>query len=528
MSEQNRNINETEAESVFDEPTMPKITAKTKHKSDAKRQLKVMLTSLLVVAVGLAAYFFVIKPLVEAVPEAPPEEVVLLDGEVIGPQNRIFIMEYIDKNNVSFINVHNEYGEYGITYDEETENYTITDDPSAGYDREKLQSLLSAAGYTLAMERITDSTENFGEFGLSELDNPAWYEIGDRNGKTHKLYIGDIIPSNAGYYVRYDGRDAVYVLDSTISETLLSPLEAIISPTLAFPVPQNAYHTIVNFYLFKGEAPVVAIEAMTEETKRADGSVVLHKFLYPEQYVPNESRYLEVFSLFCDYKGMSTLKYNPTKEDIEKYGLDTPEFDLYFEYNSIPNNILFSEKTTNSTRYAYSPIFNVICEVSADKVAFLDYKLIDWIERPVMQVNIASVTDMIIESEKGNYHFTLEFTDETLTTVREKNTFTTIADIDNFRKFYQTILMTTVQDNAELTAEQISELEAGGAYLTLTVVMKNGDRTVRKFYPYETRRSFYTIDGKGDFYVIRDRMVKIVDDAEKAVKGITIYPDANS
>ncbi len=528
MSEQNQNKNEVEEQSVFDEPTMPKITAKTKHKSDAKRQIRIMLTALVVVAVGLAAYFFVIKPLVESIPETPPEEVILLEGEVLGPQNRIFIMEYIDKDNVSFVKVHNEYGEFGVTYDEEEETYIVTDHPAAVYDREKLQSLLSAAGYTLAMERITDSTENFSEYGLSELDNPAWYEIGDRNGNTHKLYIGDIIPSNAGYYIRYDGRNAVYVLDSTISETLLSPLEAIISPTLAFPIPQNAYHTIANFFLFSGEAPVVAIEAMGEETKRADGSVILHKFLYPEQYLPNETRYLDVFSLFCDYKGKSVLKYKPTKEDLENYGLDTPEFDLYFEYNTIPNNILFSEKTNDSTRYAYSPIFDVICELDSDKVAFLDYTLIDWIERPIMQVNIASVTDIILESEKGNYHFELGFEDEVLTTVREKNRFVTVADIDNFRKFYQTILMTTVQDNAELTAEQISELEADGAYLTITVVMENGEKTVRKFYPYETRRSFYTIDGKGDFYVLRDRMVKIVDDAEKAINGITIYPDANN
>ena len=117
MSEQNENKNGVEP-SVFDEPTMPKITAKTKHKSDAKRQLRTMLTVLAAVAVGIAAYFFVIKPLVEAVPETPVEEVILLEGEVLGPQNRIFIMEYIDKNNVGFIKVHNEYGEYGVTYDE--------------------------------------------------------------------------------------------------------------------------------------------------------------------------------------------------------------------------------------------------------------------------------------------------------------------------------------------------------------------------------------------------------------------------
>lgn len=527
MSEQNENKNGIEP-SVFDEPTMPKITAKTKHKSDAKRQLKVMITVLVAALVGIAAYLFVIKPLVEAIPETPAEEVILLEGEVIGPQNRIFIMEYIDKNNVSFVKVHNEYGEYGVNYDEEIANYMVTDDPVAVYDKEKLQQLLSAAGYTLAMERITDNAENFSEYGLSELDNPAWYEIGDRNGNVHKLYIGDIIPSNAGYYVRYDGRSAVYVLDKTISDTLLSPLEAIISPTLAFPIAANTYHTIENFFLFSGENPVIALEALTDETRRADGSLVLHKFIYPEQYVPNETNYLNVFSLFCDYEGTSVIKYNPSKEDLAEYGLDNPEFDLYFDYSSIPNNIIYSEKTTSSTRYAYSPIFNVICEVAAENVAFLDYTLIDWIERPILQVNIASVTDIILESNKGNYHFELGFTDGVLTTVREKNRFATVADIDNFRKFYQTILMTSIQDYAELGEDEIAKLEADGAYLTMTVVMENGEQTVRKFYPYETRRSYYTIDGKGDFYILRDRMVKIIDDAEKAINGITIYPDANN
>ena len=522
------NKNERDEGGIFDEPKMPKITAKTKRKSDLKRQLRLLFAVCAAAFCVTLSYFFIIKPLTENEVEDNSEEITLLEGESIGPQNRIFIMEYLTRDNIASVTVHNSYGEYGVSYNEDTDAFEVTDDPNAVYDREKLQSLLSAAGYTLAIERITDNADNLAEYGLSDLDSPAWYTITDRSGNSHKLYIGDIIPSNAGYYVRYDGRNAVYVLDSSIAETLLSPIEAIISPILTFPVPQNAYQTITNFAIINRDELVVMLEYITDGEMLSDGSKLIHKFLYPEQYYPNETNYLDAFSKFCDFSGTSALVYKPDSEDMKKYGLDDPEFDLYFEYSSVPNNLIFSEKNENGNRYAYSPLFNVITEIEADKTDFLEWGLIDWIERPIFRMNIASVREIKLESKKENYDFELLYDGDNLIAVNEKQSGRSIADIDNFRKFYQTILMTNIQDYAELDSESIDKLTDSEAYLTLTVVMENTDVKIMKFYPYETRKSYFTSDGKGDFYVLRDRMIKIIDDAEKALNGIAISPDANN
>ena len=39
------------------------------------------------------------------------------------------------------------------------------------------------------------------------------------------------------------------------------------------------------------------------------------------------------------------------------------------------------------------------------------------------------------------------------------------------------------------------------------------------FYPYHTRRCFYTLNGKGEFYVLKDGVEKIVNDAIRITKG---------
>lgn len=517
----------TDEGGIFDEPKQ-RYTAKAKHRDDFKRQLKILIITVIIAAVGLVAYLFVIKPIIEYSEEVPEETVELLDGEVLGPQNRILIMDYLKKDDIASIDIHNEYGDWGIEYSEEDDAFYIKGNHSAAYDKEKLQKLISAAGYTLAMERITDNAENFGEYGLSELDDPAWYVICDRDGNSHKLYIGDILPSNSGYYVRYDGRNAVYVLDYTISETLLSPIENIISPTLAFPTGSSMYYMINNFALKKDGEVFIALEYIEDENERADGSTALHRFIYPSEYVPNDTNYLNVFSLFQSYQGISTLVYQPTIDDLQKYGLDAPKYDLYFEFKNVPNNIIYSEKNENGNYYAYSPIFDIIAEVAAENADWLEWGLIDWIERPIFQMIINSVDTISLECDSASYRFKLTSGDGGFKAVTEEISGTDIENIDNFKKFYQTILMTNLQDYAELTDEEITSLKDAGAYMTLTITMKGGSVNEYKFYPYETRRSYYTVNGTGDFYILRDRMTKIIDDAAKVMTGETIVPDANN
>ena len=40
-----------------------------------------------------------------------------------------------------------------------------------------------------------------------------------------------------------------------------------------------------------------------------------------------------------------------------------------------------------------------------------------------------------------------------------------------------------------------------------------------KFYPYSTRRCYFTINGEGEFYVLRDSVEKAISDTVKMLNG---------
>jgi hypothetical protein len=78
------------------------------------------------------------------------------------------------------------------------------------------------------MTRVTTDCTDWAQYGLDESSNPAWYKLTTIDGAVYTVYIGDLIPTGAGYYCRYIDRNAVYILDASLKTTLLAPL-----PTLS-------------------------------------------------------------------------------------------------------------------------------------------------------------------------------------------------------------------------------------------------------------------------------------------------------
>jgi hypothetical protein len=93
--------------------------------------------------------------------------------------------------------------------------------------------------------------------------------------------------------------------------------------------------------------------------------------------------------------------------------------------------------------------------------------------------------------------------------------------IRNFRKFYQTILSLEREDFVEEPAESERAL-----LCEMRVKFRNGEERTYKFYSYSERRCFMTINDKGEFYVLRSMVKKIVDDAVRLMNYETVDPNA--
>jgi len=540
MSMNNENFNnQPEEEEKIDrsESTLFSAPAETlttrQRKSTLQKQRRLVIILAIIVAAAICAYFFVVVPIVNYVEETAGPDIELLEGEVLGTNDRILMFEQMERSEIQEIEVHNEYGEFGFYWDEEDESFYVTGYPEAPYDKEKISSLFVSSGYTLSMKRVTTECEDWSEYGLAPADNPAWYTIHGREGEEHTVYIGDPIPTGAGYYVRYKDRNAVYILDSPLGTTLLQPLENMITPTLALPMNTNDYFTIENFTIMQGEDINIMITYLDEEEKAAEASMSAYKMLAPAHYTVNDSNYSIALEVLTAFQGTSTLAYDPTEEEMEKYGLLDPEFVLYYEYQGIEQYIMFS-KSENGGYYAYSILFNLITELDAATMEWLEWDLIHWVDAPIFMMNINDVETITVESDTATRTFDLVGEGQELVVTERATGFK--PEVQNFRQFYKTLLSVDMQDyvyptaNYEgLTEEQIAALDdSKDLYMTLTILTRAGQEKVYKFYPYSTRRAYYTVDGKGEFYVQRDMATKVITDAEKVMTNTEIDSEAHS
>lgn len=102
----------------------------------------------------------------------------------------------------------------------------------------------------------------------------------------------------------------------------------------------------------------------------------------------------------------------------------------------------------------------------------------------------------------------------------------------HFRKFYTTLITATLENSYEMTPEEESALINDSSRLLLTMTIKNieGESDVYKFYsiPNASRKAYVTINGNGGFYVLTNRVNKIVSDAQKFFADEIIDPDAKN
>ena len=496
-----------------------------------KKQQKKIIIFAVAFAILILAYFLIISPMIKRATAGVEAEIPnLLDGEVLGSQNRILMMEHVEKADIQEIEIHNDNGTYTV-FKDNTDNFAVLNNEGAPISPYALSSLVVSAGYTLSMIRVTEDCQDLAEYGLADSDNPAWYKLTKTDGIDHTVYIGDAIPTGAGYYCRYQDRNAVYVLDASLSATLLADVRDIITPILSYPISSTQYYTTKDFWLKRNGEMFVHIDYLTEEERAqfaaAENRVYVMK--HPTSYEPSTTNYDTILQTFVEFVGLRTLEIGKTTEVMDaetllKYGIDpsAPAYEIHYNYSGFDNFVFFSELNENGTYYAYSLLFNLIAEVDPAKVPFLNWDIIKFVDRPIFQRNINDIALIEIESPTVNESFTLvgEAQEILITPTSTGVTFDAVG-LQNFRQFYKVMLSLQIEDYTENRATD-------NCMATMRVTTDAGIKVEYKFYPYSTRRAYFTINGSGEFYVLRDMVDKMLSDCAKSVQLTPIDSDAKS
>jgi hypothetical protein len=215
-----------------------------------------------------------------------------------------------------------------------------------------------------------------------------------------------------------------------------------------------------------------------------------------------------------------------------QYDLAAPETTISFDYTdpnagfTITNAVWFSSMTEEGQYYVYSWLFDVISVIDAASYPWLSYDIIDFIDRPVFQLNINNVAKIEIwggeigeEAMKSDFRLVGDAQELVVT----EDLTGTVVDTQNFRQLYKTMLSIEIEDYTEDASTDESKCIA-----SMRITTEAGVVTEYKFYAYATRRCFMTINGEGEFYVNRDMAAKLISDAKKVIAGITVNSDSRS
>ena len=484
-------------------------------------------------------------------------------------------------------------------YPAERTAFTIKDFHGIEFDENMFATLVLCTGYTTTYMRLDRNAVN--TYGLQEYGLPGvgeapknYFVITDIYGNSHKVILGDKIPSDTGYYAQYEGHPDVYILKEleqtqysyTLSQVLLCELESYITPTATDVMSSTDYFDVTNFKL----STVGEITDDIWNDPDADLSSLLTEIIN-FNYIPIELRNAKSdatipfqgtgkYSSYAinDFKAERALVSLQNLAPSRTVKLFTPEENesealLYFAktygiayYMTYTHNLErdakknyeatkwidqiiwispLQEKT--ATYYVYSEAYQMIVEVDRSQLEFLRWDSFTWVRDTLFNDSISFMKDLqLIVPGKQPVTFVVDNTESlkdwdpsTSDSALPPDTYMKVSvglqsiDLMTFKRFYITLVSSTLGGTASCTEAQRQQFLAGAAnaengYITPdgqapALVIKasynskatgsgNDFTHTAVFYSYGGgRQTMVVLDGQADFYIPTSQVKAIIE-----------------
>lgn len=489
------------------------------------------------------------------------------DGESVSDYNRLMIYPRIKPADIQTIRVKNAHGTFVFDRNNEGKIY-IKNQSGSIFDEELFAYLQSVCGNTTVMQKISaGALEKYGfeEYGLDEPQ--ATVTVTTSTGKKHVLHVGKPIVSGNGYYVRLEGRNAVYIINTYIGKTALVPIETYVSPILGYPVTTNNYMLVHNMvvsthkYAEDGALTLSPDVALTyvdlADRNNTEYQTLPYKMTDPAMaaYTPAADAVTATMRPFVSMDSVTLVKLGPNADELAAYGLDKPAKSLYYELNIadengkpyyIKNYIFVSPLTENNTYYATSEVYgssdkqdyqllagyDQVVEVPRSFFPFMDWTSVDWVQSDYFQMNITICDEL--EFMTSDYHVTFDIVPQDtnndgkaddILAYLVKSGDNKKLETNNFKTLYINLLGGKLFGSVDLSEEEIDAIIADESRHILTWKMRTSTTKIERTYSYywlAESKALLVVDGHAEFYVLTSAVTKTAQDAIDVSKGIKI------
>ena len=405
--------------------------------------------------------------------------VLIEDGETVrfdtlNGEYDVLLYPLIERSGIQTIRITNSNGSFAFQRQETTVDgvptveFVIENRPDLAVDQTILfATAVYFTGRAQTMLRLdTNRVKEMGyaEYGLPEDVSTAttYYEItatAQQGGATHKVIIGDQVPSGNGYYVRYAGRDAVYVLsdlnkgeyNGTFEEALLGRVEDYVSAMgVSYGMDQNNYYDVSDFRLYKNgqEKPLAGFSYSGSIDKRNDTFYATLPYVtdtdlsgYSIDSYSAEGALYTMLNWQPDFVvkigDATTMNDADINEWLKPYGLDTDSYAYYISFThnqertynkktgkdvispakQEKHTILVSHKQKDGYYYVFNICYiynekdqdfttladgyNMIVALDETQLGFLFYREMDWISDELFWAPIAYLDRLTITIAPG-------------------------------------------------------------------------------------------------------------------------------
>lgn len=525
---------------------------------DKKRLI--IIISLCVLVLGLSiAYALAASSLGDDTSGATSKPTEDADGDKLGTSGRPFMYPNIERADVQDITITNEHGTFKAYRIEKS--FYFEGAELLAYDKEKFSSLVVNATYTLATRKIKfDNPEDYKyeDFGLTEETCKAIIEVNTIDKKYHKIIIGNKLANGGGYYAKYSTKDFIYVLDTTLEDSVLQSIYDFITPMLVYPLESLKYSQITNFYYSREGTPFIAIRNATLDEQETSKQPYVVEFPKDKNYIASTYYYGEVLtsltqltgSKLCEYgivppgdepvledrkEGETDEEYNKRVEEfpkkharwvedkakyeevLKKYGLDNPEHTILYTITpeedpdaAAPYYLDCTALNDDGVYYVYSMYMGIIAEVPYDTLYWLEWDFNRFVEYAMFSMNINDVKKITTTFDGVDYVFDLRHDGEgkanqVFYNGKEYN-------MDAFRQYYVTLLEFRIYGQTEKPTNGYPPV------LKIKIETKSGDYEY-VLYTASTRKVYFEVNGVGEFYVNVDKLLQFKRETIMISKG---------
>ncbi len=497
----------------------------------------------------------------------PPE---LKSWEGLGYNNMILMSPRTERTGIKSIEVHNEHGVFtfarGVNSVGES-TFLLEGHENMEYDEMYFAQLVVTTGIPTTNGRVnTEATaEDLASYGL---DKPiARWTITTTKDETYKIAVGNKLLDSSGYYAhREEYPEVVYILNTTIEQCVLTPVEDIISPVVCSGITTENYSYVDDFKLSYNGQRVIEVEQRDKSEFYNPDALIENQLTYPVRYKANDLYLHNGIALLDKYsiEGTESMTWeeegeppkavclNPTAEQLREYGLNSYYYTLSFNVPAtegsslkLKYNIRVSELQKDGYYYVTSNHYDHKLIIRCPKQMFswieiksyndgdIDFDILKWIDESPLQIAITRVDTIMFDYLGDNITYDLTHG----TDVNGNSTLSVTADngfsMDNndtyiFKRYYAVMIKIKLATSGNLTEEQIEEIVNNDSKYMATIRITLLDGTVEefKFYRETNRRALLTANGEGEFYVLTDWLEKLYSDTNRLLQGIEIDSDA--